>query len=131
VPVASTDQFFYGGACGTPVVTITATVVDPGNGGGIVNVSIFFRLVNEAVGQATEWASLPMRNEGGAIWSRAFFSERDIPGYNTFESAALEYYIVAFNAAGLGAESPHYGVQSNPLTLSACPRPTPTQTPMS
>ncbi|HLF01516.1 MAG TPA: hypothetical protein VI547_06040 [Anaerolineales bacterium] len=132
VPVVSTDQFFYGGACGTPVVTITATVVDPGNGGGIVSVSIFFRLVDSlATGQVTEWTSLPMRNEGGPVWSRAFFSERDIPGYNSFLSASLEYFIVAFNAAGLGAESPHYGLQTNKLTLSACPAPTPTQTPQS
>ncbi len=119
-PVLSLDHIYYGGDCGSPIVILSIAVVDPNNL-GVSNVSLFFRLVNDLnAGKTTAWSSLPMKSEGSNIWSRSLYAEADIPGYNLYPSAAVEYYFAATTAAGTSGESEHYGLPANPLTLEAC-----------
>lgn len=111
-PVLSSNQIVYGGSCGTKLVTITVKVIDPTNVYGIQSAFLAVRLVESAAGgNTTAWTLLPMRSEGNDIWSRSIFSETDIPDYNSFPSAVVEYYFAATNGIGVMGQSLHRGFE--------------------
>lgn len=121
VPILAGDTLFYGGNCGSNLQTVTVTVVDPTGINPVTNVSIAVRLVGEG-GVTTDWRALPMRSEGGGIWLKTLVVEQDLPGYEQFTNANVEYYFLATNRAGISAESAHYGISDVPLKLVACPK---------
>jgi hypothetical protein len=125
VPIVSSNQLTYGGQCGLSLAAVTVTVADPSLVSPIAAVALFVRVNDPASGQVTDWTALPMRSDGHSIWLGIINAETALPGHEKFPTAAVEYYFAATNAAGITAESPHYGVQSNVLTLTACATPIP------
>jgi hypothetical protein len=120
-PVLSGSQLVYGGSCGSTLLTMTVKIIDPSSVYGIQSAHVVLRLVESAAGgNATGWTRLPMHSEGNDTWSRTLFSETDLPGYDTFPSAVVEYYFVAANGLGLNGESPRRAFE-----LMACPPGTP------
>lgn len=126
VPIVSNDQVTYGGQCGLSLVTITATVVDPSEVSAIASVDLFVRVTDPLSGRATDWNKLAMRSDARDLWLRTVNAETELPGHDAYANGFIEYYFLATNAAGVTAESPHYGVLSNPLVLTACATSTPT-----
>ncbi len=128
VPITSSDQITYGGDCGLSLVTFTVTIADPSQISPIANASLFARVNDPASGQTTPWTSLPMQFDTQNLWIGTLNVETQLPGHEKFTQAFVEYYFSATNAAGVTAERPHYGVDSNTLTLHACDATTATAT---
>lgn len=126
VPIVSNDQVTYGGDCGLSLATITATVVDPSQVSPVKQVSLVVRVNEPVSGRTTAWNTLPMVSDTHDLWLHTLNAETELPGHAAFASAYLEYYFTATNAAGITAESPHYGVLSYPMVLTACATATPT-----
>ena len=101
------------------------TVADPSQISPITAVALFVRVVDPATGESTAWNSLPMRQDSRSVWLGALNAETQLPGHEKYAKAAVEYYFTATNSAGGTAESPHYGVKSHIVTLTACVTPTP------
>jgi hypothetical protein len=126
VPIVSNDQVTYGGDCGLSLATITVTVADPSQVSPIAKVDVFVRINDPISGRTTDWKALPMRSDTHNLWLHTLNAETELAGHEQFANGFIEYYFSATNAAGITAESPHYGVISSPLTLSACATATPT-----
>jgi hypothetical protein len=124
-PVLAGDTISYGGTCGTNLQTVTVKVIDASGISPITTVSIAVRLVGQG-GQVTDWKALPMRAEGSNVWLRTLIVEQDLPGYEQFTTAAVEYYFLATNSSNVSAESLHFGLNEVPLRLVQCPQDTPT-----
>jgi hypothetical protein len=125
VPIVSSNQLTYGGSCGLSLVSVSVTVADPSQVSPITKVSLFARLNDPVSGRTTEFSEVPLQMDLNNIWFGILNAETQLPGHEKFIQAYVEYYFLATNTAGSSAESPHYGVQSNQLTLMACVTPTP------
>jgi len=126
VPIVSNEQVTYGGDCGLSLATITVTVVDPSQVSPIAKVDVFVRINDPIRGRTTDWKALSMRSDSRNLWLHTLNAETELTGHEQFANGFIEYYFSATNAASITAESPHYGVISNPLTLTACATATPT-----
>jgi hypothetical protein len=124
-PILAGDALIYGGNCGLSLMTFSITVADPSQVSAITSVQVHVRVVDPATGQTGAWNSLPMVADARSVWLGTLNSETQLPGHEEFGKALVEYYFSATNSNGGSAESPHYGVLSKPLTLSACSTPNP------
>jgi hypothetical protein len=126
VPIVSNDQVTYGGDCGLSLTTITATVVDPSQVSPIATVNLVVRINDPISGRTTDWRTVPMKSDTHDLWLHTLNAETELPGHEQYANGFIEYYFSATNAAGITAESPHYGLLSYPLVLTACATATPT-----
>jgi hypothetical protein len=96
-PFADPHEFFYGARCTPDRVRISVEIGNPPEPIGYV--LLFVRLMDKATGEKTDW--------GGGFTMltsdhRVFYYDLlayDVPKYNSFESAVLQYQFVVYNKA--------------------------------
>jgi len=98
LPKFSTDHFYYySAACGPEQVTLQIGVSDPAQ---VFSMGLFVRSVEKSSNTPSAWSGgFAMIPAGGGFYSFTLLSE-DVPGYNAFAEAWLQYQFVANDKDG-------------------------------
>ncbi|MEX0787974.1 MAG: hypothetical protein WD040_04165 [Anaerolineales bacterium] len=96
-PELSTFELYYrGGGCGPKTVMFDIQATNPQG----QNVVLFYRLMDEASGDSTEFnPGVAMRPLGDGFFTYELMAE-DVPEFSMFDSAMLQYQFVLTDAAG-------------------------------
>ncbi len=92
------DKFYYGGGtCGSREVTISADITHPDD---VYAAILFIRFYDNEGGGLTKWdTGRVLGRKSDDHFSATLFSE-NIPNYNAYESASINYQIVVQDKAG-------------------------------
>ncbi len=96
-PYVNPNAIFYGARCTPDTVQISVEIGNPPE--EISYVLLFVRLMDPKTGAKTAWSEgLNMKGSGKNIYYYDL-SAYDVPEYNTFEEAVLQYQFVVYNKA--------------------------------
>jgi hypothetical protein len=124
-PWYSTDHFYYYGSdCGPNQVQFQIEVNDPIS---VASVGIFFRLQDKASGKKTDWSEVfAMHHVGGGKYAFILLADQ-LPDYNAFSEAWLQFGFVANDEALNPLAFSEYYLDK--ITLSICGKPNRQYTP--
>ncbi len=95
-PRISADHFFYYGTCSPQQVMFQIGVTDPDQ---VFSMGLFVRSKEKSSGSLNPWGSFAMSPIGGGKYSFTLMSG-DVPNYNAFAEAWLQYQFVANDKDG-------------------------------
>jgi CSLREA domain-containing protein len=96
-PFVEPSEIFYGPRCSPDKVRISVEIVDPPE--PISYVLLFVRLMNPETGETTVWDGGWTMLASGKDWFYYDLLAYDVPGYDSFETAWLQYQFVVYNKA--------------------------------